>query len=281
MLTPCLVFGLLLATPTEAAPIEWRPLGDGVWYALIKARSPAYVDAKDLHAVRIDPTRTRLRAVLASESDRQSRTAREWADAHGLVVATNLGMFHQDQLRHVGYLRRQSHVNSGVWVLKYQSALVFDPRSAGLPKACLIDLDAPGDRARLDGFGTALQNLRLIRGDGIGVWQPTLRRWSEAALAEDARGHLLVLFTRTPYSMKELNDLLLGLPLGIVRAQHLEGGPKASLSIHAGGLDLDLCGSFESGLFENESNQQQRPLPFVLGVERERAPSTAKPEDRK
>jgi hypothetical protein len=68
--------------------------------------------------------------------------------------------------------------------------------------------------------------------------------------------------------MRELNRLLIASPLRIQRAMHLEGGPEASLSIHAGGLDLDLCGSFESGFWENESNSLQWPVPNVLGVER-------------
>jgi hypothetical protein len=50
---------------------------------------------------------------------------------------------------------------------------------------------------------------------------------------------------------------------------HLEGGPEASLSIHVPGLDLDLCGSYETGFLEDESNKEQWPLPNVIGVLRE------------
>ncbi len=34
----------------------------------------------------------------------------------------------------------------------------------------------------------------------------------------------------------------------VVRAMHVEGGPQASLSIHTGGIDIDLTGSYEMGL---------------------------------
>jgi hypothetical protein len=68
--------------------------------------------------------------------------------------------------------------------------------------------------------------------------------------------------------MHELNDLLLHLPLDITQAMHLEGGPEASLSIHAGGVDLDLCGSYETGFEENDANAKQWPIPNVLGVAR-------------
>ena len=52
---------------------------------------------------------------------------------------------------------------------------------------------------------------------------------------------------RTARVSGELNAMLLALPLGVVAAMHLEGGPEASLSIHAPGIDLDLAGSYETG----------------------------------
>ena len=61
------------------------------------------------------------------------------------------------------------------------------------------------------------------------------------------------------------NEKLLSLPLGIVRAMHVEGGPEASLSIHAGGVDLDLCGSYETGFYDH-TNTRLWAIPNVLGV---------------
>jgi hypothetical protein len=76
----------------------------------------------------------------------------------------------------------------------------------------------------------------------------------------------LFIFSRAPYTMRDFNILLLSLPLDIEGAMHLEGGPEASLSIHVAGLDLDLCGSYETGFVEDESNVVQWPIPNVLGV---------------
>ena len=47
---------------------------------------------------------------------------------------------------------------------------------------------------------------------------------------------------------------------------HLKGGPEASLSTHAGGLDLDLRGSYETEFNENDTNAVQWPVPNVLSV---------------
>ncbi len=68
--------------------------------------------------------------------------------------------------------------------------------------------------------------------------------------------------------MKELTDILLALPLAIDAAMHMDGGPPASLSIHAGGVDLDLNGSFETGALESDAVPAQSPIPNVLGVRR-------------
>jgi len=47
-----------------------------------------------------------------------------------------------------------------------------------------------------------------------------------------------------------------------------EGGPEASLSIHAGGVDLDLNGSYETGFNENDDEISQWPIPNVFAVAR-------------
>jgi len=66
--------------------------------------------------------------------------------------------------------------------------------------------------------------------------------------------------------MFHFNRRLLALPLDIVSAMHVEGGPEASLSIRAPGVRLDLAGSFETAFRENDGNAEQWALPNVIGV---------------
>ena len=238
-----------------AAPLQWKQLGPGIDYAT----TPWTPDGL-LHVVRIDPTKAELRMGLASEAKVESRTAGEWTEALGFTVAINAGMFQTDQLSNVGYLRDGEHVNNGRWN-EYRSALGFGPSGAAM-----VDLDAEGAKKRLEAFPTVLQNLRLIRGPGVNVWKSQPRQWSEAAVAADAKGHLYFLFSRAPLSMKEFNDKLLALPLGITHAMHVEGGPEASLSIRAGELKVDLSGSYETGFNENDGNPRQWVIPNVIGV---------------
>jgi hypothetical protein len=101
------------------------------------------------------------------------------------------------------------------------------------------------------------------------IWAASDKRWSEAAIAADSHDRLLFLFTRAPQPMRDFNNLILGLPLDTTRAMHVEGGPEASLSIHAAGVNLDLCGSYETGFRLDDSNHEQWPIPNILGVLKE------------
>ena len=66
--------------------------------------------------------------------------------------------------------------------------------------------------------------------------------------------------------MHDFNAAVLSMPLGVVKAMHVEGGPEASLSIHAGGVDLDLMGSYETGFTEHDDVAEPWQIPIVTGV---------------
>ncbi len=251
------------ALPGAAPDVAWRPVAKGVAYAAVTLTSKPTVGDGLLHVVKIDPSKARLRALAVSQVGGETRSARQWRDQFGLVAVINAGMYDVDFSRHTGYFRTGDHLNSSTWAKDYHSILVFDPRKPGLPPAAVRDSGDGG----WDEYGTVVQNLRLIRAPGVSVWAENGRRWSEAAVAMDREGAILFLFARSPYSMRELGRMLLALPLGIVRAMHVEGGPEASLSVRGGDVDLSLSGSYETSFNENDTNERQWPLPNVLGVE--------------
>lgn len=243
------------AFATLLAIQSWKSLQPGVDFTTVALKPNS-----TLYVVRVDPKQATLDVGLASEKG-SSRTAAAWSRDAGMSVVINLGMFQSDQRSNVGYLRHGSHANNPRFN-SYRSVLAANPGTLW------VDLDQ--GKPDLSKYSIVVQNLRLIAAGRKNVWAPGNRRWSEAALAEDSRGRLLFLFSRSPYNMHDFNALLLKLPLDIQRAMHLEGGPEASLSIHAGGVDLDLSGSFETGFSENDSNTRQWPIPNVLGVQRSR-----------
>jgi hypothetical protein len=66
--------------------------------------------------------------------------------------------------------------------------------------------------------------------------------------------------------MHDLNDVLLKSGIGIVAAQHLEGGPEAQLYIKVGDFELELCGSYETSYNENNSSTVFWPIPNIIGL---------------
>ena len=51
-------------------------------------------------------------------------------------------------------------------------------------------------------------------------------------------------------------------------AQHLEGGPEASLYFKFNDLEIEAMGSYETGFNENDFNHTFWNLPNVIGFER-------------
>lgn len=252
---------LLLA----ASPVEWRPVANGVEYAsfVIETR-PVAGDGK-LHVVRVDGRRAALDLGLASENAGTLRTAKEWCEDKGFVVAINAGMYDTDYSSNVGYLRHGDTVHRKSWNGTYQSALVAMPKEKGLARVQLLDLDEASAKKTAEKYALVVQNLRLVKGRGESVWKPNGQPWSEAAVGVDAKGRVLFLFSRTPLEMATWNERVLALPLELERAMHVEGGPEASLSISTKDFSLHLGGGPRNLLFAGDPSKQWR-IPNVLGV---------------
>jgi hypothetical protein len=158
------------------------------------------------------------------------------------------------------------------------SVAAFDPKKGkGLPQFRIFDLDDPnvtmGNIRR--NFASVVQNLRLIKRPGENRWPRQDKMWSEAALGEDSAGRILFIFTRSPFTMHDFNLELLSLGIGLVAAQHLEGGSEAQLYLRIGNVRHEMFGSYETSFKENDDNTASWRIPNVLGTR----PRATVPED--
>ena len=265
---------LAISTPraraqTDAEPLSWTSSDTGLERADVPVSADTPAGDSTLMLFRLDPAHWSPRVLTRTQEKEveYSLTAREWAQQSGLPVITNAGMFAMDGSTHVGYLRSATgHVNSA-GVNTYKSAAAFAPKREGLPPFRIVDLDrTPIDtvKARYQGV---MQNLRLIKRPGENRWGQQEKRWSEMALAEDEDGNIILAFSRSPYPMHVFNEILLELPIGIVAAQHLEGGPEASLFIQVGNETDVWMGSWETSFYEIDNNLELWPIPNALGFE--------------
>jgi Phosphodiester glycosidase len=246
---------------------DWQTLAPGMDLRYLKPQGSRGGDSA-ITVLRMDPQHWELALLGTSQTgEAAGHTAREWCVKGKFTAAINAGMFSTDGKMHIGYMRSGEHVNSNKRN-SYQSVAGFNPRDPSLAAFHIFDLDAPG--VTFDGilkeYGSVVQNLRLIKRVGVNVWPPQEKKWSEAALGEDAAGRILFLFSRAPFSMHDLNQELLDAGIGMVAAQHLEGGPEAQLYFRAGGVEEEMFGSYETSFHENHANIIPWPIPNVLAV---------------
>jgi Phosphodiester glycosidase len=260
-----LAFGALIA---GAAP-EWQTLAPGMELKYVAPHGSNGSNSA-ITILRMDPKQWELALLGTSQTgEAAGHTAREWCLKGKFTAAINAGMFSTDGKSHIGYMRNGEHVNSSKRN-SYQSVAAFNPHDTGTAAFRIFDLDAPGVsfESILKDYGAVVQNLRLIKRAGVNAWPSQDKKWSEAALAEDEGGRILFIFLREPFSMHDLNQELLGAGIGIVAAQHLEGGPEAQLYFRAGGVEREMVGSYGAGasLQGNAENTIPWPIPNVLAV---------------
>jgi Phosphodiester glycosidase len=257
----------LLGTYSTAPTPKWHSLAPGMDLAYV---GPGETDTARIAVLRMDPRLWELDVMGKSRTGESAgHSAREWCGQHKYAAAINAGMFATDGKTHLGYLRFREHVNNS-GVNNYQSVAAFDSRRDGVPLFRIFDLDATGVSMTTIGrdYASAAQNLRLVKRPGLNQWGQQSRKWSEAALGEDSAGRVLFIFSRTPYSMHDLNRELLAAGIGLVAAQHLEGGPEAQLYVHIGETELEIFGSYQTSFREDDSNAKAWPVPNVLAVRR-------------
>ena len=245
----------------------------GMEIRVVQSRKQKVIGDSKITVLRINPNRWELELMgVFQTGESASHTAREWSQKQKYAAAINAGMFQIDGKTHLGYLRSRDHVHNGR-LNGYQSVMAFDPREPNkVPAFRMFDLDSPGVdlQAILADYASAVQNLRLVKRPGLNQWAQQGREWSEAAVGEDSDGRLFFVYSRSPFSMHDLNQELLGAGIGLVAAQHMEGGPEAQLYVHAGDTELEMFGSYETSFKENDQNSAAWPVPNVIGV-RQRA----------
>lgn len=262
--------GLFVALPLTVkgqSHEQWKILAKGIEYGIFHMSPLPEIGDGEIHIVRIDPAQAKLKLILASEHDKNLRATAAWCEDFNLVAAINAGMFYKDYLTNVGYLRNGSHIQNKRWNSKYKSALAFSPKKSGIPQAIIVDLDTSDSMKRLEDYNAVVQNLRLIKGNGANVWSKSDKKWSESAVGVDKEGHIIFLFCRSPMTMWAFNETVKSLGLGVVQLMHMEGGPLASLSIRTKDISLNLAGSYEPTIPQDDEDLKQWPIPNVIGVQ--------------
>lgn len=269
LLLTLIIAGLCGRATQAVPPSAWQTLAPGMELRVITARTPSPVGDSRITVLRIDPLLWDLVfAGISQTGESDGLTARQWCERRRLTAAINAGMFDMDYRTHTGYLRSLDHINSPR-MRPYQSVAAFGPRAGkSLPRFRIFDLDSGGvslGSIQKD-YELVVQNLRLIKRPGINQWGRQEKKWSEAALGEDREGRILFIYSRSPFSMHDFNEELLASDIGIVAAQHLEGGSQAQMYLRAGRTEMELLGGYQSSSHAESAGSTAWPVPNVLGI---------------
>jgi uncharacterized protein YigE (DUF2233 family) len=246
----------------------WRKLDEGLHVGQFTAPRKSHAGDSRITVIRVDPEHFRFRVLSAAQGDSTSRTVRQWCERHSLVGAINAGMYAKDYLTHVGYMKNEGRVLSRSVRRDYKAAFVCDPVTPGKPSAQIVDFECQDFAALRDKYRTVVQNIRMISCGRRNVWSQQDKRWSTAALGMDSEGRILFIFCQSPYTVHDLNDMLLELPLDLSRALYLEGGAPASLYLSHNGVTIERHGLYETGGGEEGGLVIAHQLPNVIGFAR-------------
>jgi hypothetical protein len=212
--------------------------------------------------VRFDLRRYRL--TILTGSDGPARTLRAWVRDFHLAGGINAGMFLPSG-RPVGFVQLAGRVLSARRAGNHRGLLAFDP--VGTDSAVAVGGHACGTLESLQQrYGSLLQGRELLvdcHGRAVD-WRT--RRYSAAALGTDAAGRAVLVHVRTPYRMQQLARMLVDLDLGLRGLVYMEGGPEASIVVHAEGQHAEEMGSWEDGFHQADDLHEQWDLPNVVGL---------------
>ena len=243
----------------------WRELTPGLDLGEFPLSVKSDLDDSAVRIARVDPTRMELKLFQLNELKGNPLTAKEWGKKTGAVAVFNAGMF-EPGFESTGYMRSPTFTSQKRWRGDYNAALMFGPKVKNAAAVRIADRKCEDATTIAEGYHSVVQSIRMLGCDGEITWSQQAKRWSAALVGIDSKGRLLLIHVRSPYSMHALTAELKKLPIDLVDLQYAEGGPEATLYVHAGDVDRDWVGSYETGFNEDNDNKNAWGLPNVIAV---------------
>ncbi len=262
-----IIFNFVVFIPFSltAQNSKWKKIDTGVHIGEFVSLQKSITGDSKITIIKIDPHIYSFKLLCADELKHSNLTAKEWCRRYNLLGAINAGMFQMDYKSNVGFMKNYKYMNNPVINPRYFSVAAFNPIDTTHAFFHIYDIDESNMKNIINNYNTVIQNLRLIKRPALNRWSQQNKMWSEAALGQDKNGNVLFIFSSSPYSMHDLNNNLINLPIKIICAQHLEGGPEASLYFSHNNVIIEKVGSYETDFNENNDNTKFWQIPNVIG----------------
>ena len=144
--------------------------------------------------------------------------------------------------------------------------LAFNRKTEEVAEIQIIDLRCQDWNVLKDQYYTYIQGIRMVDCKQKNRWSIQPKEWSMVIIGMDKRGNVLFIFSRSPYRVHDLIEMILDLPLNIYNAMYLEGGPEASLYIKSHDFEFKGFGSYETDFYLDDSNDDFWLIPNVIGI---------------
>ena len=246
----------------------WKKIEKGLFLGQFDPLYEPPVKDSKIFVLKIHPRYYSFKLLCASELGKMRWTPKEWCKRYNLVGAINAGMYQQDGLTNVGYMKNYSHLNNPRLNSVHKAVIAFNRMEISVPEIQIIDLTCQDFEALRPKYQTFIQGIRMISCHQENVWSKQDRRWSLAVLGVDKEGYVLFILSEAPYSGYDFNRVLLSLPLSIFNATYLEGGPEASLYFSAAGMELEKAGIYGTDLKGSAVRSSAYPVPNIIGISR-------------
>lgn len=226
----------------------------------------------------IDPAHFDFVLLCASNLGQPPKSPPEWARTHGLSAVINAGMYQKDGLASTGLLKTRGKVNNPRINNRFGAFFVFDPLEPGLPPVAILERPKQDLPPELPKYASVVQNYRMITSRGENLWPLASESVTVASVAVDEEGRVHFLHSARPMPVHDFNETLLGLPVNLVTAMYVEGGPQAALYLNTPAMTGGWGGSFREA-FRTGGDSSFWPLPNVLGIKKKgaAAPGTKGP----
>jgi uncharacterized protein YigE (DUF2233 family) len=242
----------------------WKKVDEGLHLGEFASEGTSQIEDSRITIVKVDPRVYSFKLLCASELGRTKLTAKKWCQEHHLISAINAGMYQEDGIRNVGYMKNFNHINNPRLSPVYQAVLAFHPIEPTVPEIQIIDLKCQDFEKLRSKYQTLIQNIRMISCLQENVWSKQDKTWSMAVFGMDKSGKALFIFAKSRYSGHDFANLLLSIPISIHNAMYLEGGQQASLYFSANDVKFEKVG-FPVSFNENDTLPAARPIPNVIG----------------
>lgn len=253
--------------------IPWTNLMDGLQYVELDAPQKSVVNDSKLTIIKVDTHKFDFEFLTASEHGKCMRTADEWAKEFDMNVIINAGMYSYNKIHsNKGYMKNYNHLNNPNKSTYYNGILAMHPKDPKKPAFEIIDIYNQDWNKVKNQYHSLCQGMRMISsaGEGMAFTKRPDQSCSMIIAANDMEGNLYIVFTRSPYTHRDMIGFLLGLPLNIRTTVYLEGGPEASLYVNTGDTLIAKYGSYVSNTCDNDDNDHFWKIPNVIALRKKK-----------